>query len=55
MLVLTAFDQKVGLPKVQQDHLAPVTPTIDSVQNTVGDDRTVAPSCEVPVFPPGLG
>ena len=42
--VLTSFKQKVGLREVQQDHLASVTPTIESVQNTVSDDRTVLTS-----------
>ena len=47
--VLTTFKQKVGLREVPQEHLASITPTINSVQNTVSDDRTVATSYEIPL------
>ena len=47
------FDQKVGLPEVQQEHLASITPRLDYVENTTGDDETVAMSFRNPVETPG--
>ena len=54
MNVLTSLEQKVGLPKVQQEHLALTKPTIDCIENTVSDDRTVATSREIPLSTPDL-
>ena len=45
--VLTFFKQKVGLREVQQEHVASITPTIDSVEDIVSDHRTVATSNEI--------
>ena len=53
MGVLTTFEPKVELPEVQQEHLVSITPTLDYVQNTTGDGKTVATSCEMTVFTPG--
>ena len=52
--MLTTFDQKVGLPEVQQEHLASFTPRLEYAENTTADDETVAKSFRNPVETPGL-
>ena len=55
MRVLTSLEPKVGLPKVQRDNAALVTPTIDPVEVAVNNGRMTRTSCAIPVSTPALG
>ena len=47
MGVLTSFEQKVRLAEVQQEHLAPITPLIDSREATIDEGRMAPKSCDI--------